>query len=288
VVQFGTDWHADAARRDFTMNALYAGHDGTLYDPMTGLQDCLAGQVRFIGDPDSRIAEDRLRVFRFFRFSASHGQQVLDPDGYAACARAAGDLSGLSAERVGAEMLRMLKQPKVAKTLAAMAAKSVVILGEESLLFLAVYEHLARQPVAAARLALIMLETGAGPLRKYWRLSNALMKDAADLAGAASLISNGREREAVYRFEGLAAHAIPVAAVLDGWSLHRLRKEENALARIKAPDFPISGRDLIARGFEPGPAIGAELARLERAWIDSGFALDREDLIAELTTRRLH
>ncbi len=83
--------------------------DGTLFDPIGGAADCLAGRVRFIGDPDARIAEDRLRVYRFFRFSASHGHEEFDEDGLAAAARAAGDLGALSAERVGSEIRRMLE-----------------------------------------------------------------------------------------------------------------------------------------------------------------------------------
>jgi poly(A) polymerase len=81
VVKFGTNWTRDAERRDFTLNALYANAAGELFDPLKGGDDCLAGIVRFIGDADQRIAEDRLRVFRFFRFTASHGQEQFDPDG---------------------------------------------------------------------------------------------------------------------------------------------------------------------------------------------------------------
>src|SRR5690606_662941 len=98
VVRFGTDWVRDAERRDFTLNALYAEMDGTLFDPLGGVDDCLAGRVRFIGAPERRIAEDRLRVYRFFRFSASHGGEKFDPVGLAACRAAAGSLGALSAE----------------------------------------------------------------------------------------------------------------------------------------------------------------------------------------------
>ena len=118
VVKFGTDWVRDAERRDFTLNALYVGMDGELFDPLGGADDCLAGIVRFIGDADQRIAEDRLRVYRFFRFSASHGQEQFDAEGLAAAVRAAGTLGELSAERVGAEMMRMLALPKVATNIA--------------------------------------------------------------------------------------------------------------------------------------------------------------------------
>jgi poly(A) polymerase len=123
VVKFGTDWARDAARRDFTLNALYAGIDGTLFDPLGGLPDLLAGRVRFIGDAAQRIEEDRLRVYRFFRFSASHGAEKLDPDGLAACEAAASRLGSVSAERVGSEMMRMLGLRRVANTLKAMVPR---------------------------------------------------------------------------------------------------------------------------------------------------------------------
>ena len=121
VVAFGTDWVEDASRRDFTLNALYCDADGTLFDPLDGVGDALSGVVRFIGDARQRIAEDGLRVYRFFRFSASHGGQQFDVGGLAACADAAGRLEHLSRERVGAEMTRMLALPKVARTLTEMA-----------------------------------------------------------------------------------------------------------------------------------------------------------------------
>ena len=99
-VEFGTDWRRDAERRDFTLNALYAGPDGQLFDPLGGAADCLAGIVRFIGDADQRIAEDRLRVYRFFRFTASHGHEQFDATGLVAVKRAAGTLdeNGLAAD----------------------------------------------------------------------------------------------------------------------------------------------------------------------------------------------
>src|SRR5690606_31456053 len=118
VVTFGTSWRHDAARRDFTLNALYAGMDGTLFDPLGGLEDCLGRKVRFIGRPAQRIEEDRPRAYRSFRSSASHGNERVDPGGYTACHAAAGTLGRLAAERVGSEMRRMLRLPRVGNTLA--------------------------------------------------------------------------------------------------------------------------------------------------------------------------
>ncbi len=111
TVAFTDDWLADAARRDFTFNAMYADSDGTLYDPFDGRADLAAGRVRFIGDADTRIAEDRLRVLRFFRFHAWYGRPPLDGAGFEACRRNAGAVRELSAERVRKELLRLLAAP---------------------------------------------------------------------------------------------------------------------------------------------------------------------------------
>ena len=121
VVAFTDDWRIDAERRDFTFNAMYADPDGTIWDPFDGRADLLAGRVRFIGDPDQRIAEDRLRVLRFFRFHAWFGKPPLDGAGFDACRRNAGALSSLSAERVAKEILRLLAAPAPSDALEAMA-----------------------------------------------------------------------------------------------------------------------------------------------------------------------
>src|ERR1700722_5640528 len=121
VVAFTDDWLEDAKRRDFTFNAMYADPDGTIWDPFDGRADLLAGRVRFIGDPDQRIAEDRLRVLRFFRFHAWFGKPPLDSAGFDACRRNAGSLSSLSAERVTKELLRLLAAPAPADALEGMA-----------------------------------------------------------------------------------------------------------------------------------------------------------------------
>ena len=121
VVAFTDDWRIDAERRDFTFNAMYAEPDGTIWDPFDGRADLLAGRVRFIGDPDQRIAEDRLRVLRFFRFHAWFGKPPLDSAGFDACRRNAGALSSLSAERVAKELLRLLAAPAPTDALEAMA-----------------------------------------------------------------------------------------------------------------------------------------------------------------------
>ncbi|RYE47731.1 MAG: CCA tRNA nucleotidyltransferase [Hyphomicrobiales bacterium] len=280
VVRFGTDWRQDALRRDFTLNALYAGMDGTLFDPLHGVEDCLARKVRFIGKPAERIAEDRLRVYRFFRFSASHAGEQFDPEGLAACAAAAGTLGRLAAERVGAEMRRMLALPRIANTLRAMREAEVLPLPEAMTRLLHGYERRARKPEYAARLAILMSEIGAERLQAMWRLSNDDIGTAEAILSAARLIGEFKLNEAAYRHPGALADGIDVAATLSNWGDAGKLAVVEQLRRLDVPHFPIRGNDLISLGMPPGRELGVELERLERAWIASGFALDRAALLA--------
>lgn len=279
VVRFGTDWARDAARRDFTLNALYAEMDGTLFDPLHGLGDCLEHKVRFIGDPAQRIAEDRLRVYRFFRFSASHAQEQFDADGLAACSAAAGTLGQLASERIGAEMRRMLALPRVARTLRAMSEAHIVELPGDTVELLHSYERRARRPELAARLAILVRALGSEAVQQMWRLSNDDIRTAETTLAAARLIGDFALNEAAYRYPALLADAIEVAATLSNWTDAGRQAVLDQLQRSAVPTFPLSGTDLIQAGLKPGRALGLELERLERAWIDSGFALDRQALL---------
>ena len=278
VVRFGNDWGADAMRRDFTLNALYAGMDGTLFDPLHGLDDLLARRVRFIGSPEARIAEDRLRVFRFFRFSASHGNEQLDPAGLHACAAAAGTLGGLAAERIGAEMRRMLALPSVAKTLQAMEGAGILEFGRITLELLKRYERRATRPGLHARLALVGAEEGLERLQAMWRLSNEDVAKASAVLAGGQLLAEMRLNEAAYRYPMALADALGVAAALANWGDDARLGVVERVQRINVPRFPIGGKELLSLGVRPGPGLGAELARLERAWIESGFTLDRQAL----------
>ena len=282
VVRFGTDWSRDAGRRDFSLNALYAGMDGRLFDPLDGLGDCIAGRVRFIGDPAQRIAEDRLRVYRFFRFSASHGEEKFDADGLAACRDVAGKLGAVSAERIGHEIKRMLALPRVAITLRAMVEAGVLHLSQESIRALHSYERRARRPDVAARLALIIAETGSRQLKSMWRLSNDDISAAEAILTVAGLLREYELYEVAYRHPAALADGVEVAAVIAGWTdAGRLAVTEQ-LQSLDVPRFPLNGGDLVRLGMRPGKALGAELDRLEQLWIESGFALDRDTLLAKV------
>jgi poly(A) polymerase len=276
-VQFGTDWVADAQRRDFTLNALYSFADGTLFDPLGGAGDLLNGRVRFIGDAARRIAEDGLRVYRFFRFSASHGGEQLDPQGLAACQEAVGRLDHLSRERVGAEMLRMLALPRVARTLAVMAEISLLAVSDEAVKALLRYEALGGKD-AEARLALLEM----GSVQSEWRLSNDIAERSRRIDDAARLLSREEINLAAYRFGEDAVEGLAVVAAREDWPRERLMETARDLARLPVAPMPVSGKDLVEIGMEPGPEIGRSLTLLEQAWVASGFSMSRDQLLALL------
>lgn len=279
-VQFGTDWVADASRRDFTLNALYCRPDGTLYDPLGGAGDLINGRVRFIGDAARRIAEDGLRVYRFFRFSASHGGEQFDAEGLAACRDAADALEHISRERVGAEMMRMLALPRVATSIGVMDRLSLVRMEPGAEMALKRYEGLGGH-TAAARLALMGRES-LQRRQEDWRLSRSITAHAERIAKAAELLAGGDVAWAAYRLGEDAVDGLAVAAAEGNWPRERLAEVARDLGRLPVAPLPVSGADLEARGMKPGPDMGAALAVMERAWVESGFLLDKEALLARL------
>lgn len=279
-VQFGNDWTEDAMRRDFTLNALYCGPDGRLFDPLNGASDALNGRVRFIGNAAERIAEDGLRVYRFFRFSASHGGEKLDPDGLSACQLAADKLGHLSAERVGSEMMRILALPKIALTIAVMNEIGLLLLSRSELAAVLRYEVLGGHS-PAARLALLA-GGDIALLQERWRLSNAAIDAARRIGEAAGLMAEDQLTAGIYRYREDAIEGLAVAAARSNWPRERLMEIAREIARLPDPDLPVSGKDVVASGTEPGPEVGATLARLEALWIKSAFSLSRDELLETL------
>jgi len=276
-VRFGTDWVRDAERRDFTLNALYCHADGRLFDPLGGAGDLVNSRVRFIGDAAQRIVEDGLRVWRFFRFSASHGEQRFDPEGLAACRAAVGHLDHISAERIGAEMRRMLALAQIARTLAAMAGIGLLALDAGRLEALLRYEQLGGG-AAAARLALLAPDAIAA-LQAAWRLSNAEAEAARRIDAAAALLAQEEAGWAAYRYGEAAVEGLAVVAARENWQRERLAELARELGRLRVAPLPVTGQDLVERGLQPGPELGAMLRRLETAWVESGFSLTRETLL---------
>lgn len=291
-VVFGRSWAHDAQRRDFTMNALYLTRTGELIDLVGGAADARAGRVRFIGDADVRIREDYLRILRLFRFHAAYGKGALDEAALAAAVRNRDGLGRLSRERVRAEMMKLLVAPRAAETLAQMEAAGLLepVLGRagDARTFARLAEveaSLAMVPDAVRRLGALAVrgEADAEALREGLRLSNAEATRLAALAGPAptpGMCEKGQKaflyrmgREA-FQDRALIAFAHSGASLEDeGW---------RALASLAAgwpiPVFPLKAADFIARGIQPGPALGAALKRAEEAWIEAGFPMGAEAL----------
>lgn len=268
TVAFADEWQDDAARRDFTINALYADPaTGEVFDWFGGLEDLAARRVRFIGDARQRIREDHLRILRYFRFQARFGSQPVDKNSEMACSDLAATLKGLSRERVGMEMMNLLSLPDPAPTVARMAELGVlaVILPEAkvaALTELIVQED--RQnvaPDALRRLAALLPADVplAESVASRFRLSGAQKKRLA-LAAA----RDGREdaaRPLAYRLgRDAALDRLLIAgadvAPLAGWDI---------------PEFPLKGGEIVARGIKAGPEVARVLRAVEARWIAAGF-----------------
>lgn len=283
-VAFTQDWREDAARRDFTINALYADPlSGELFDWFGGLADLQAHRVRFIGEPLERIAEDHLRILRFFRFSARFAPE-LDAQGLAACTARANDLMALSRERIRDELLKLLALPSPAPTLTAMLANGILrpVLPEIDASRLPLLEKLILSE-EAARVA------GDG-LRRLAALLPDDPKLAADVSARLKLsnAAKGRlihaaRREAVPADPRALAYSIGAEAALDRLLLTgdaRAGHWAGQLSAYQRPRMPISGKDLIAMGLPPGPAVSRRLSEVEQRWVAAGFPADRARTMA--------
>ncbi len=282
-VAFTDDWREDATRRDFTINALYARLPGGGIDDHTGgLVDLAAGRVRFIGDPLQRIAEDHLRILRFFRFSARFAA-VIDADGLAACVVRANDLMALSRERIAMELRLLLALPDPLATLTLMLAQGI---------FRPVLPELVadRLPVLARTIA---AEAAAGLAPAWERRLAALLpagetRTAADV-GARLKLSNVQRVRLVAAVKPAGPAPYWAAAYRDGGEalVDRLiiagaTEAARPLIGWQRPRLPASGKDIIARGVAPGPEVAKRLGAFERAWVAAGFPDDAGAVAAML------
>ena len=288
-VVFGRDWVADAMRRDFTINALSLSADGELHDYVDGLADLAARRVRFIGEPAQRIAEDYLRILRFFRFHAWYGEGAPDPEGLHACIRGRAGVDALSRERIRTELLKLLLAPHAAPTLALMTDTGLLgnVLGGVALL--ASFENTAKVEAA--------LGVEPDPIRRLGALGVRVTEDGERLAQRLRLSNADAERltalERWWRLSpGLAgqpARALLyrlgpqhfIDQVLVAWSRSAAGAADRtwrALAELprtwSAPQFPLKAADLMARGLAAGPDLGAAMRVAEEAWIAADFPAD--------------
>lgn len=287
-VAFGRDWRADAERRDFTMNGLSASPDGTVHDYVGGIADLEARRVRFIGEPAKRIAEDYLRILRFFRFHASYGHGAPDADGLAACIRARDGIESLSRERVRMETMKLLVARHATAALAVMAETGLLIQVLGGVPHLASFSNMAKLEHA--------LGLDADPARRLGALGARIAEDAERLWQRLRLSNAEHDRLASMAREwwrvtpdARAARALLYRLgperftdrVMLAWTRSPASADDaswRSLAALPghwtAPAFPLKAADFIARGIAKGPALGAALRAAEEAWIAADLPAD--------------
>lgn len=272
TVAFTDDWKEDAARRDFTINALSADPiTGELFDYFGGLDDLEHRHIRFIGDPLQRIAEDHLRILRFFRFHARFDAGEPDAAALDACAARANDLMALSRERIADELLKLLGLPNPSGTVAIMLERGILkpVLPEieakrlrDLRSTIAAEQEASIKPDALRRLAaLLPRDTGvAEDIAGRLRLSNKARKRLGCIAAP----DTGASPEAL-------AYRIGIQCAADRFLLASRAAEAKAIAAWHAPRLPISGGTLIKRGLEEGPRVAKTLREIEDRWVEEGF-----------------
>jgi len=301
-VAFTDDWSEDAARRDLTINALSMTAAGDIHDPMGGLDDLAAGRVRFVGDAETRITEDVLRLLRFFRFFAFYGWTPADPEALAAAGKLAHLLPTLSGERVWRELRRLLCAPDPAAIFQLMADHGVLGPLLPGSAWIARLAALVEVEIAAV--------TAGDPLRRLAALMELDGTAAESLAGRLRFSRNERMRlmgmvgaevplppDAGPRQYRAAIYRLGTApfrdAVFLAWAEARAKQQGNAqdagfaaaldvAALWPRPDLPVKGADAVRLGLAPGPSVGQALARVEDWWIDEDFTPDRAACLERL------
>ena len=303
-VIFGTDWLDDAARRDFTINALYIDRHGKLYDPLSGIGDLLAGQVKFIGDAQTRIREDYLRILRFFRFHAYYGTFRPDAEGLKACVRLRDNLLSLSGERIWQEFSRLLQASNPSISVLWMHQSGVlpIILPESQKWGLDVFHGLlwAQQNYkwntddSLLRL-LSLLPPQAESIediqnrfklsnRETLRLKNRIVADNIDWnVSKKQFMQNLYSQDSIESVEDCLRLYIGRAHINKDTKLEkRLVERLKWVSSYNRPELPVSAKDLMNCGIDAGPKLGEALSSLEQAWIKSDFKLTKAQLLKKL------
>ena len=302
-VAFTDDWREDAARRDFTINAMSATPNGTLHDHFGGQEDLAAGRVRFVGDPATRIAEDYLRLLRFFRFFAWYGRGEPDGVALAACADAAETIPSLSGERVRDEMMKLLADPDPLPALRAMQAASILARvlpeaqGTAHLVRLVKVEHDLSEPAdPIRRLAALIVDAdydntanavAVSVIANRWRLTNTEGERLVALVVPSQILTpttdRHTQRRLLYRL-GTDTLRDLVFFVWAGWggSETGWRAILDSTDSWEKPVFPVTGTDVLALGIPEGPEVGHYLTTIETWWIERDFVPDRKIALAML------
>jgi tRNA nucleotidyltransferase/poly(A) polymerase len=292
VVRFGRDWQKDALRRDFTVNALSVDSRGVVHDPVGGYPDIVLRRIRFIGDPDRRIAEDRLRILRLFRFQAQVGEGAIDRDGLGAAIRARNGIRELSAERIGQEIRRLVIAPRALDAVTIMQDSGILPIVFGGVAYLGPFARLAdaeaslgTAPASALRLAALAtsIEEDVERLAPRLRLTNAERERMTAAVVAAAQLHPPPEppaaRALLYRLgAGTWRDGVLLATARGGLAGGKTRELFSLPDRWPPPTFPLRGRDLLPEGIPRGPAIGAMLKAVEDWWVENDFRPDETAL----------
>ena len=298
-VAFTQDWAADAARRDFTMNALYLDPDGQLHAPVGGIDDARSGRIVFIGDPDQRLHEDVLRLLRFFRFFARYGRYPIDGPSYAACARHVSELPRLSGERVRTELLKLLgaPDPGPAWSLATAAGVAAAIVTRDTRLgplqrLVALERWHAIAPDALRRLAVLVDDRDTAlRIAHRWRFSRAERDRLALMVdGRCDVTTGSPSLWAALLDHGVAtARDFVLLAAARDWRRDCMA-DLAEIARWTPRALPLDGSDVVALGVAPGPAVGEIIREVKAWWLAGGLTADRAaclDLAADLAKKTI-
>ncbi|MDY0009371.1 MAG: CCA tRNA nucleotidyltransferase [Bdellovibrionales bacterium] len=296
-VDFTDDWRVDAARRDFTMNALSATIDGDVHDYFGGMEDLRIGRVAFIGDAEARIREDVLRILRFFRFYAHLGRGAADVAALAACEKMADQIPRLSAERVRTETLKLLESPRCADVWQLMMEHRIVtqFLPEathvERLRRLVALEEKYHSPGFVMRRLAAVLEVtvqGVSDISHDLRLSNeqtqqlyAMLEPALDVH---LRMTEKQTRAVVYRLGNDLVRSLLLLQAADKGQEENLAEIYTCATGFRAPRFPMLGDDVLALGIAAGPEVGRILANIEDWWVAQDFVPGRTACLKKLQT----
>ncbi|MEZ5815147.1 MAG: CCA tRNA nucleotidyltransferase [Alphaproteobacteria bacterium] len=284
VVAFSQDWAEDARRRDFTMNTLLADMDGNIYDPLgCGLKDLRARRVVFVGDPARRIAEDHLRILRYFRFHALYGEGKMDEAALAACRAAAGKIPALSKERITQEFFKIMSVDDPVSVLSIMFENSILEglsspeYNPEMLTHLCTFQKNYGLTFLAPRLLILagFAEKNLKVFDNFLLIPKVFKKDIKNLIQVLALPDLGEDhavKVAIYKFGRVpTAQALMIELAQDRVMNGYAPKALDIIQNWDIPNFPVSGEDLIKKGIPQGPELGRELTRLEEEWIARGF-----------------
>jgi poly(A) polymerase len=296
TVAFGRSWEKDAARRDFTVNAMSLSRDGVLHDYFSGREDLKAGRIAFIGEAGQRIEEDFLRILRFFRFSAFYIRTGLDEAGFAACIAKREGLLTLSKERINAELMKLLAAPDPSPIITAMAGAGLLSLitgtvPQSATLarMVAVERALDLPPDPIRRLGslFVLIREDAERLRVRLRLSNEAFRRLDGIGHAWRFLSPARGDNAAKAMLFAAGPRGYADRVLTGFARSGAPLDDEDWHKLislpkhwHAPSFPVGGEDLALRGMLRGPDMGDVLARIKALWLAEGLPTDRPSIEA--------